>query len=421
MNARIKVAVVSALAAAGALFAANYQPAHANVAIIATFDVQGEQFRVRIENEATIEQVRALGRGEGTASIPNGRLLRGSDGNEPWSWHLDPQDIEMTEVAIELCDGTPSLVEADLDYWVDTVQRFCPWTAKLVGIEDISDTIGICIDTIGSFDPRQIEGTCVDVPQGKDAVLVTGRALLDFTWLGYGRPVEARVNGQTCGSTTMPAGDGTFMLTVNGAGVQDGCAAPGQRVDFYVYGVQAMETMTWPSEHDGGPVVLSLTAITSRPWYWFERISNPRPAVGAFVQAYVGDTICAEVTIGGESDAKGYFIPEGIRGFSRMVLESIPQCSVNGALVEFRVDGLRAETAVVWRPGLQRLNLMVQGDANCDFLVDSRDATLALQVTAALLSGVPCHADADRDGDIDVFDARHILEFAAGITNALPL
>jgi hypothetical protein len=64
---------------------------------------------------------------------------------------------------------------------------------------------------------------------------------------------------------------------------------------------------------------------------------------------------------------------------------------------------------------------MVQGDANCDFLVDSRDATLALQVTAALLSGVPCHADADRDGDIDVFDARHILEFAAAITNALPL
>ncbi len=37
---------------------------------------------------------------------------------------------------IELCDGTPSQVEANLDYWVDTVQRFCPWSAKIVRIED---------------------------------------------------------------------------------------------------------------------------------------------------------------------------------------------------------------------------------------------------------------------------------------------
>jgi hypothetical protein len=42
----------------------------------------------------------------------------------------------MAEMTIELCDGTPSLVEADLDYWLDTVQRFCPWGAKLIQIQD---------------------------------------------------------------------------------------------------------------------------------------------------------------------------------------------------------------------------------------------------------------------------------------------
>ena len=38
--------------------------------------------------------------------------------------------------AIELCDGTPSQVEGNLDYWVDTVQRFCHWSAQIVKIED---------------------------------------------------------------------------------------------------------------------------------------------------------------------------------------------------------------------------------------------------------------------------------------------
>jgi hypothetical protein len=34
---------------------------------------------------------------------------------------------------MELCDGRPSMVEADLPYWLGTVKRFCPWGAKVVG------------------------------------------------------------------------------------------------------------------------------------------------------------------------------------------------------------------------------------------------------------------------------------------------
>lgn len=105
--------------------------------IIATFDVVGERFKVRIENPATIAQVRAIERGESTATIPNGRLLRGSDGNEPWSWHLDPNDIERAEATIEVCDGTPSTIEADLDRWIEEVGRYCPWSAELVSVEKV--------------------------------------------------------------------------------------------------------------------------------------------------------------------------------------------------------------------------------------------------------------------------------------------
>ena len=105
--------------------------------ILATFDVVGETYRIFVTNETTIEQVFALQRGESQATIPSGLIVRGSvPYNEPWSWHIDPGDIHMAEFTIELCDGTPSQVEANLDYWVETVKRFCPWGAELVGIQD---------------------------------------------------------------------------------------------------------------------------------------------------------------------------------------------------------------------------------------------------------------------------------------------
>lgn len=105
--------------------------------ILVTFDVQGERYKIFITNEETIDQVYALQAGESNASIPSGKLFRGQVSyNKPWSWHIDSEDIEMAEFTIELCDGLPSHVEENLDYWVDTVGRFCPWSAELVSIKD---------------------------------------------------------------------------------------------------------------------------------------------------------------------------------------------------------------------------------------------------------------------------------------------
>ena len=105
--------------------------------ILVSFDVLGENYNIFITNEETIEDVFAVQRGESNALIPSGRLIKGSvQYNEPWSWHIDSEDIHMAEVTIELCDGKPSQVEAQLDYWVDVVQRFCPWSARILKIED---------------------------------------------------------------------------------------------------------------------------------------------------------------------------------------------------------------------------------------------------------------------------------------------
>lgn len=105
--------------------------------ILVTFNVVGELYSIFITNPDTIEQVFAVDRGESAATIPSGKLIRGTAFyNQPWSWYIDSEDIHMAEFIIELCDGTPSQVEANLDYWVDTVQRFCPWSAKIDRIED---------------------------------------------------------------------------------------------------------------------------------------------------------------------------------------------------------------------------------------------------------------------------------------------
>jgi hypothetical protein len=393
-------------------------------AVIATFDVLGETFRVRVENADTIEQVRALERGESTASIPNGRLLRGDGGvNQPWSWHLDPNDIEMAEFAIELCDGTPSMVEEDLDYWVDTVGRYCPWSGELVSVEEDEEKqqSGICIDPIGTFSPRAILGGCIPFETGKDQVLVIGRALLGNDYAPSGTQIQALAGDTLCGQGT---GGSKFTLLVLGAAEREGCAGSGESVRFVLDGQSAEETFVWP-ENSFGFAFLSLTAVDRHAWYWFERTSVSGPALDTVVQGFVAGQLCGKAMIRGEDDLIGFFfVPPGIRGFSRLIVphsDLQPGCAENGSLVEFRVGGLRAETAVVWQSGVHRLDLLVQGDATCDFLVDPRDATLVLQHTARLVDDVACHGDADRDHDLDAIDARHILEFAAGITTALPL
>lgn len=105
--------------------------------IVVTFRVSGEMYNVFITNEDTIEEAFAAQRGESQATIPSGRLVEGSKCyNLPWSWHIDPEDVHMAEFTIELCDGLPSNVEDNLDYWINTVGRFCPWGATIVHIED---------------------------------------------------------------------------------------------------------------------------------------------------------------------------------------------------------------------------------------------------------------------------------------------
>lgn len=94
-------------------------------------DVLGETFVVGVTTPDQVQQMEArLASGE--EGVISGELAAGDAGyNEPWSWHMIPSTVETPDVSIEVCDGRPSMVEEDLDYWLETVGRFCPWSATV--------------------------------------------------------------------------------------------------------------------------------------------------------------------------------------------------------------------------------------------------------------------------------------------------
>ncbi len=103
---------------------------------IFVIEVVDEEFKIRLEDPATIAQARRILSGQEPQKIVIGRLAAGDGGfNTGWSWHLLPGETEFAEAAIELCDGKPSFVEEDLDYWLNTVQYYCPWSARVVSEE----------------------------------------------------------------------------------------------------------------------------------------------------------------------------------------------------------------------------------------------------------------------------------------------
>jgi hypothetical protein len=92
-----------------------------------------ENFRFSVTSAARIAEAEAI-LAAGGETIVAGDLARGDGGhNAPYSWHLVDETIHFPDQAIEACSGRPmSDVQADLDYWVDTLGQYCPWGSRIV-------------------------------------------------------------------------------------------------------------------------------------------------------------------------------------------------------------------------------------------------------------------------------------------------
>ncbi len=82
---------------------------------------------------ANVEAQLALPEEERTAHI-NGEILeqpKNCELNPGWSWYFNPQDWDMTEISIELCDGNPQYVEDNLQDYLH-IERYCPWSSYVL-------------------------------------------------------------------------------------------------------------------------------------------------------------------------------------------------------------------------------------------------------------------------------------------------
>jgi hypothetical protein len=95
-------------------------------------DVVGERFTMFVVDQETIKEALANMNGLNTMH-PIGVLDFGDGGfNKPWGWHYKPETVKMTDFSTEVCDAEPHFVEENLDYWVNTVKYYCPWSARIV-------------------------------------------------------------------------------------------------------------------------------------------------------------------------------------------------------------------------------------------------------------------------------------------------
>jgi hypothetical protein len=105
---------------------------------------QDTSFIASSSNKIIIDSVLAnLARPLNQRNFINGPINYGNGGhnhnaNHWFLWHFIPNQWDLAEVAIELCDGCPySDVDADTAYWVGNVGSFCPWSGRPV--REVSD------------------------------------------------------------------------------------------------------------------------------------------------------------------------------------------------------------------------------------------------------------------------------------------
>jgi hypothetical protein len=103
-------------------------------AIKFVIETTGERFVVATSNKTIISKARkelSLPRDQRTLFF-SGAIAEGNSGhNQPWSWHAVPNNWDLVEISMELCDGRPSGVESNLKLWL-RIGRFCPWASRVV-------------------------------------------------------------------------------------------------------------------------------------------------------------------------------------------------------------------------------------------------------------------------------------------------
>jgi len=101
-----------------------------------TFEVNGEIMSQYFTNSQTIRDAIDNFYQKNNKSIPSGLIKDDRPGrskyDNKYKWHMSESDTRMVGMAMEICDGLPSDIEKDINYWLTQVRYFCPWSAKVM-------------------------------------------------------------------------------------------------------------------------------------------------------------------------------------------------------------------------------------------------------------------------------------------------
>ncbi len=102
---------------------------------IENVDDAAERYTGWFTQPAFIDEAKRL-LAEGESRVPSFAFLDGTDCDGNWSWHLDAIDAHFADFTIEVCDAIPSHLQANKDAWLASKQRWCPWGAKVIAVDD---------------------------------------------------------------------------------------------------------------------------------------------------------------------------------------------------------------------------------------------------------------------------------------------
>lgn len=119
-------------------------PEDGSVVVFAFTGWPADTMRVLVRREATVAAARDFIAGRATANIPIGPIVRGSGVDARWPYHFVPDEVELAEVAMELCDGAPMRTPEAVDEFFlgatgdpsATRATWCPWGAYPVRVEE---------------------------------------------------------------------------------------------------------------------------------------------------------------------------------------------------------------------------------------------------------------------------------------------
>ena len=158
--------------------------------------VQNQTYLVNTSDPSLIEEAR-----QQISFIPIsqrqhviGSIVTGSHGNKGWTWHLE--NWKFFGMASEACDGLPSMVQLDVQNWIQTHANgtFCPWSSY------VSECASANCANLPPIKPQSSEYL---VTFNMNSTALQRKAVVSLIIRHGGKVIKAFING-TIVDTIMP-------------------------------------------------------------------------------------------------------------------------------------------------------------------------------------------------------------------------